>query len=53
MHVVNMNEYWDGANNDAYWKYGGTEGGYIPAALSNWLSTDLSKTLKLEDSSWS
>ncbi|MFH1127232.1 MAG: hypothetical protein V1718_03950, partial [archaeon] len=37
-------EYWDGANNDAYWKYGGTEGGYIPTALFNWLNTDLSGT---------
>ena len=44
IHIVNMNEYWDGANNDAYWKYGGKEGGYIPTALSNWLYTDLSKT---------
>jgi predicted phosphodiesterase len=44
IHIVNMNEYWDGKTNDAYWKYGGIEGGYIPTALSNWLDKDLSNT---------
>ena len=38
MHVVNMNEYWDGRTNDAY------GGGYVPDALYNWMSTDLSGT---------
>ncbi|MCX9082161.1 MAG: metallophosphoesterase, partial [Candidatus Methanoperedens sp.] len=38
MHVVNMNEYWDGKTNDAYGN------GYVPDALYNWMSTDLSGT---------
>ncbi len=36
IHVVNMNEYWDGKTNDAYGS------GYVPDALYNWMSTDLS-----------
>ncbi|PWB51736.1 MAG: hypothetical protein C3F06_10005 [Candidatus Methanoperedenaceae archaeon] len=38
IHIVNMNEYWDGKNNDAYGN------GYVPDALYNWMSTDLSGT---------
>ncbi len=40
IHVVNMNEYWDGKTNDAYGN------GYVPDALYNWMSTDLSGTTK-------
>jgi len=46
IHVVNMNEYWNGASNDAWFKYGNGEGGYIPDALYNWISNDLSNTSK-------
>ena len=38
IHVVNMNEYWDGKTNDAYGS------GYVPEALYNWMNTDLSST---------
>ncbi len=44
IHVVNVNEYWNGANNDAWFKYGNGEGGYIPDALYNWIRNDLSET---------
>ena len=47
VHVVNMNIYWDGKNNDAYWKYGGSDGGWIAPQLYNWVKSDLSST-----SSW-
>jgi len=47
IHVVDMNIYWDGKNNDAYWKYGGTDGGWIAPELYNWVNQDLSST-----SSW-
>ncbi len=40
MHVVNMDEYWDGKNNDAYGD------GYVPDALYDWISKDLSGTTK-------
>src|SRR4030067_3867695 len=43
IHIVNINEYWNGANNDAWFKYGNGEGGYIPDALYNWISNDLSR----------
>ena len=38
MHVINMNEYWDGATDDSYGN------GYIQDALYNWISNDLSET---------
>jgi predicted phosphodiesterase len=44
IHVVNINEYWNGASNDAWFKYGNGEGGYIPDTLYNWISNDISKT---------
>lgn len=44
-HIVNMNLYWDGRNNDAWFKYG-DGGGYVPDALYNWVKTDLAKTSK-------
>lgn len=44
MHVINMNEYWNGATDDSYLKYSSTDGGYVPDALYDWISTDLSKT---------
>ncbi|PWB49995.1 MAG: hypothetical protein C3F06_12895 [Candidatus Methanoperedenaceae archaeon] len=44
MHVINMNEYWNGATDDSYLKYSSTDGGYVPDALYNWMSTDLSDT---------
>ncbi len=44
IHVINMNEYWDGATDDSYLKYSSTDGGYVPDALYNWMSTDLSNT---------
>ncbi len=43
IHVINMNEYWDGEKNDA-WIGGGISGGYVGTALYNWISNDLSKT---------
>ena len=43
IHVINMNEYWDGKQNDA-WIGGGSGGGYVGTALYNWISNDLSKT---------
>lgn len=42
-HIVNLNEYWDGAGNDAWFEYG-TDGGYIPNNLYNWMEDDLSGT---------
>lgn len=42
-HVVNLNEYWDGADNDAWFKYG-NDGGYIPDELYNWTNNDLKGT---------
>lgn len=42
-HIVNMNLYWDGRKNDAWFKYG-DGGGYVPDALYNWVNTDLAKT---------
>lgn len=44
IHVINMNEYWNGATDDSYLKYSSTDGGYIPDALYDWMNTDLSKT---------
>ncbi len=44
IHVINMNEYWNGATDDSYLKYSSTDGGYVPDALYDWMSTDLSKT---------
>ena len=42
-HIVNMNLYWNGRSNDAWFKYG-DGGGYVPDALYNWVKTDLAKT---------
>jgi len=42
-HIVNMNLYWDGKKNDAWFKYG-DGGGYVPDALYNWVDTDLART---------
>jgi Calcineurin-like phosphoesterase len=44
MHVINMNEYWNGETDDSYLKYSSTDGGYVPDTLYDWMSTDLSKT---------
>ncbi|HMB44414.1 MAG TPA: metallophosphoesterase [Candidatus Methanoperedens sp.] len=44
IHVINMNEYWNGANDDSYLKYSSSDGGYVPDALYNWMSADLSRT---------
>ena len=44
MHVINMNEYWNGATDDSYLKYSSTDGGYIPDTLYDWMGADLSKT---------
>jgi predicted phosphodiesterase len=44
IHLINMNEYWDGATDDSYLKYSSNDGGYVPDALYNWMSTDLSNT---------
>jgi len=44
MHVINMNEYWNGETDDSYLKYSSTDGGYVPDPLYDWMSTDLSKT---------
>ena len=40
MHIINMNEYWDGATDDSYGN------GYIQDALYNWISNDLSGTTR-------
>lgn len=45
IHVINMNEYWNGATDDSYMKYSSSDGGYVPDALYNWMSTDLSNAL--------
>ena len=44
IHLCIINEYWDGANNDAYFKYGGGDGGYIPQKLYDWINTDLTSS---------
>lgn len=41
IHVVVINEYWDGADNDAYFWYGSGDGGYIPDPLFEWIKDDL------------
>ena len=46
IHVVVMNEYWDGADNDAWFKYGGGDGGYIPDTLFEWIKGDLRSSTK-------
>lgn len=44
IHIINMNEYWNGATDDSYMKYSSSNGGYVPDRLYNWMSTDLSNT---------
>ncbi len=44
IHVTNLNSYWDESNNDAWFKYGNGDGGYIGTKLMTWLSNDLSNT---------
>jgi predicted phosphodiesterase len=44
IHIVNTNQYWNGTNNDAWFKYKNSDGGYIPDALYNWINNDLSKS---------
>ena len=44
IHIVNTNQYWNGTTNDSWFKYNEYDGGYIPDALYNWISNDLSKT---------
>ena len=44
IHIINMNEYWNGATDDSYLKYSSSNGGYVPDPLYNWMSTDLSNT---------
>jgi hypothetical protein len=46
IHVVVINEYWDGAYDDAYFLYGGGNGGYIPDALFEWIKDDLRSSTK-------
>jgi hypothetical protein len=61
MHIVVLNEYWDGNNNgvcdwktpsggmnadDSCFKYDGTDGGFIPDALFKWLENDLDSNTK-------
>ncbi|MCE8429521.1 MAG: metallophosphoesterase [Candidatus Methanoperedens sp.] len=61
IHVIVLNEYWDGGNNgacawyapkgrinmdDSCMKYSGTDGGYIPDGLFSWLQKDLSTNKK-------
>ncbi|HMB44573.1 MAG TPA: metallophosphoesterase [Candidatus Methanoperedens sp.] len=61
MHIVVLNEYWDGNNNgvcdwktpsggnnadDSCFKYDGTDGGFIPDALFKWLENDLDRNTK-------
>lgn len=61
MHIVVLNEYWDGNNNgvcdwktpsgginadDSCFKYNDADGGYIPEALFNWLENDLDRNTK-------
>jgi hypothetical protein len=45
-HFVAINEYWDGATNDHWFKYGGGDGGYIVDELYNWLVADLENNTK-------
>lgn len=46
IHVTNINEYWNEAGNDAWFKYGSREGGFIGPKLMTWIDTDLSNTTK-------
>ncbi|MCX9082403.1 MAG: metallophosphoesterase [Candidatus Methanoperedens sp.] len=61
MHIVVLNEYWDGNNNgvcewktpsgginadDSCFKYNNADGGFIPDALFNWLENDLDRNTK-------
>lgn len=44
IHVTNLNIYWDESNNDAWFKYGSGDGGYVGTKLMTWLTNDLSNT---------
>ncbi len=58
LHVVNINQYWDGGNDghcawykptrfasdDSCFKYSESNGGYIPLPLMNWIKKDLITT---------
>ncbi len=59
LHIINMNEYWDGnydgvcewnipaggvSADDACFKYSDSDGGYVPDALYNWINADLTET---------
>lgn len=46
IHVCITNQYWDGANNDAYFKYASDDGGYIHPNLSSWISSNLTASTK-------
>jgi hypothetical protein len=46
IHVVVVNEYWDGASDDTWFRYGGGNGGYIPDALFEWIKHDLRSSAK-------
>ena len=61
MHIVVLNEYWDGNNNgvcdwktpsgginadDSCFKYNDADGGFIPDALFKWLENDLDRNTK-------
>ncbi len=41
MHIVVVNQYWDGQFDDTWMRYGGSNGGYIPEALFEWVKQDL------------
>ncbi len=44
IHVTNLNIYWNELNDDAWFKYGGGDGGYVGTKLMNWLNNDLTNT---------
>jgi len=46
MHIVVINEYWDGATDDAYFIYGAGNGGYIHNNLFTWLRDNLRASTK-------
>lgn len=42
LHIVNVNDYWNGLSDNRYFK-DGSAGGYIPDALYQWVNNDLQK----------
>jgi hypothetical protein len=61
MHIIVLNQYWDGNSNgkcdwsvpggginadDSCFKYSSGDGGYTPGALYNWIENDLNKNTK-------